>query len=94
MEAEAALNQTPRDVGIKQVKALHLNDSKRELGARVDRHAHIGRGAIGKEAFRCLLNDRRFRKIPMYLETPKEDDDGKNWDKRNLAVLRRMKDEG
>ena len=53
------------------MKAFHLNDSVKPLGSRVDRHAHIGRGMIGKEAFRFLLNDRRFRKVPMYLETPK-----------------------
>ena len=60
-----------RLIGVKQIKAFHLNDSKRELGSRVDRHEHIGRGHLGIEPFRHLLNDRRFRKVPMYLETPK-----------------------
>jgi deoxyribonuclease-4 len=84
-----ALDQT---VGLKLVKAFHLNDSVKPLGSRVDRHAHIGKGMIGKEAFRFLLNDRRFRKTPMYLETPKGEENGKNFDAMNLRTLRRMVD--
>ena len=60
-----------RLVGVKLIKAFHLNDSKRELGSRVDRHEHIGRGELGREPFRYLLNDRRFRRTPMYMETPR-----------------------
>ncbi|MCP4814005.1 MAG: hypothetical protein GY888_15980 [Planctomycetaceae bacterium] len=68
---------------------MHLNDSKRELGSRVDRHEHIGQGEIGLEAFRCLMNDSRFSAIPMYLETPKQDPDGgEDGDLLNLQVLR------
>jgi deoxyribonuclease-4 len=77
-------------VGIKLVRAIHLNDSVKPLGSRVDRHAHIGRGMIGKEAFRLLINDKRFRKVPMYLETPKGEEKGKNLDLINLQTLRRM----
>ena len=67
---------------------FHVNDSVRERGSRVDRHAHIGRGQIGLDAFRFLVNDPRFRSRPMILETPKEDGDEKDMDAVNLAVLR------
>lgn len=77
-------------VGIERVKAIHLNDSKKDLGSRVDRHDHIGRGKIGLEAFRLLLNDKRFRKAPMYLETPKEEENGEPMDVVNLRVLRSL----
>jgi deoxyribonuclease-4 len=79
-------------VGLERIKAIHLNDSKRELGSRVDRHEHIGRGHVGIEAFARLLNDRRLQRIPMYLETPKGDDPktGKPWDIINLRRLRRL----
>ena len=60
------------------------------LGSRVDRHAGIGRGEMGKEPFRLLLNDSRFRKVPMYLETPKGEEKGKDLDTINLGVLRRL----
>ena len=63
------------------------------LGSRVDRHAHIGRGFIGKNAFRFLVNDRRFRNVPMYLETPKgnaEEQKAGKLDAMNLRALRRM----
>ena len=82
-----SLNQT---VGVKQVKAFHLNDSLKPFGSRKDRHAAIGKGEMGLEPFRHLLNDRRFRKIPMYLETPKEDDKGRNMDVVNLRTLRKL----
>ncbi len=80
-----ALNTT---VGIERIKALHLNDSRRELGSRVDRHAHIGRGAMGLAPLRHLLNDRRFRNLPMYLETPKGKENGVDMDLVNLRTLR------
>ncbi|MBI5750035.1 MAG: deoxyribonuclease IV, partial [Nitrospinae bacterium] len=72
-----------------RLKAFHINDSKKGLGSRVDRHEHIGKGRIGLTAFRLLLNDSRFNNIPMILETPK----GKTMreDKRNLSVLRMLK---
>jgi deoxyribonuclease-4 len=87
---KATMRALDKSVGVKQVRAFHLNDSVKPLGSRVDRHAHIGRGMIGKEAFRLLLNDRRFRKVPMYLETPKGEEKGKNLDAINLRTLRRM----
>lgn len=80
-----------RLVGLARIKAFHLNDSKKGLGSRVDRHEHIGRGTLGLEPFRHLLNDERFREIPMYLETPKEGDlDGEPWDAVNLRTLRSL----
>ncbi len=75
-------------IGLEHVKAFHLNDSQRELGSRVDRHAHIGEGKLGLEPFRHLLNDERFRDTPMYLETPKGQEDGVDLDVKNLATLR------
>jgi deoxyribonuclease IV len=60
-----------RLVGFERLVLFHLNDSKRPLGSRVDRHEHIGQGFLGVEAFRRLVNDRRFRGLPMLLETPK-----------------------
>jgi deoxyribonuclease IV len=89
---EATMNELDKIVGLKLVKAIHLNDSKKELGSRVDRHEHIGQGKIGLEGFRLLLNDPRFAEVPMYLETPKEDENGEpngvKLDKMNLATLR------
>jgi len=82
-----ALDQT---VGLERVRAFHLNDSKRELGSRVDRHEHIGLGKLGLEPFRHLLTDRRFRRVPMYLETPKDTRDGEEWDVINLRTLRSL----
>jgi len=79
-------------VGVPHLKVIHLNDSKKELGCRVDRHEHIGKGAIGLEAFRCLLTDPRLKGIPMILETPK-DDDFLLSDRRNLDTLRRLADD-
>ncbi len=73
-------------VGVEQIYAFHLNDSKKGLGCRVDRHEHIGQGAIGLEGFRALLNDPRFEKNPMGLETPKGPD--LKEDVMNLKVLR------
>jgi deoxyribonuclease-4 len=77
-------------LGLDRLKAIHLNDSKRELGSRVDRHEHIGQGELGVEAFRLLLNDPRFRDTPMTLETEKGPD--LEEDKENLALLRSLLD--
>ncbi len=82
------MKQLDQTVGLKLVRAFHLNDSVKPLGSRVDRHAGIGRGQMGKESFRLLLNDRRFKRIPMYLETPKGQEKGKDLDTINLRVLR------
>lgn len=77
-----------RLVGLQRLTFFHLNDSKRTLGSRVDRHEHIGKGEIGLTGFRLLLNDPRFQGHPMVLETPKGRD--LKEDKRNLQVLRSL----
>ncbi len=76
-------------IGLQHLKYIHLNDSQRQLGSRVDRHAHIGRGHIGLAGFRHLLNDPRLRHVPMILETPKGNNPAAA-DRRNLAVLRSL----
>ncbi len=70
----ATIAELDREVGLAEVKFFHLNDSKKELGSRVDRHEHIGQGRIGLDGFRHLVNDPRFVRLPMTLETPKGDD--------------------
>ncbi len=78
-------------VGIEHIKAWHLNDCKSDLGARVDRHEHIGKGKIGKAGFRNILNDPRWRDLPGVLETPKSED--MHEDKTNLRTLRSLIEE-
>lgn len=85
---KATMDALDKTVGIASVKAFHLNDSRRELGSRVDRHAHIGEGCLGLAPFRRLLNDPRFRRVPMYLETPKGQVGGVELDVVNLKRLR------
>jgi deoxyribonuclease-4 len=63
--------QFGRVVGFDRLRAFHMNDSKKPLGSRVDRHEHIGQGHLGLEPFRRIVNDRRFRDLPMLLETEK-----------------------
>jgi deoxyribonuclease-4 len=90
----STFKQFGRLVGFERLKVLHLNDSKRPLGSRVDRHEHIGQGCIGLEPFRRIVNDRRFRGLPMLLETPKTEGRSPSaiqvdpLDERNLATLR------
>jgi deoxyribonuclease-4 len=92
----ATFREFDRLVGLTRIKAFHLNDSKKPCGSRVDRHEHIGKGCLGLEPFRMLLNDRRFATLPMLLETPKREDtasrrrDVDPWDARNLRVLRSL----
>ena len=85
---EDTLSKFDQVIGLEKLKFFHLNDSKRPLGSRVDRHQHIGKGEIGLAGFRLLLNDPRFQQHPMVLETPK----GKELkeDKKNLKVLRSL----
>ncbi len=75
-------------VGIERIEAFHLNDSVKPIGSRIDRHAHIGRGAMGLEPFRLVLNDRRLARLPMVFETPKGMENGQDLDAINLATLR------
>ena len=77
-----------RIVGLERLHALHLNDSKWDLGSGKDRHEHIGKGFLGLEAFRLVLNDPRLAGLPGLLETPKSDD--LHEDRENLAVLRSL----
>ncbi len=78
------LEEFDKIVGFDRLKVIHANDSKKELGSRADRHEHIGEGQIGLEAFRLLLNDERFKGIPMIVETP----DSETMHKVNLMRLR------
>lgn len=83
---EATFREFDEVIGLDRLAAFHVNDSKRELGSHVDRHEHIGKGKIGKEGFRFLMNDERFRSIPKILETPKGPE--MKEDVRNMRVLR------
>lgn len=78
--------QFDRIIGLDRLHCFHLNDSKKGLGSRVDRHDHIGQGALGLNPFRFILNDPRFAAVPKILETPKGDND--EMDAVNLALLR------
>lgn len=75
-------------IGLDRLAAFHLNDSKKEFHSRVDRHEHIGKGFIGVEAFRLLMNDKRFWGLPMCLETPKDKE--LTEDRENLTLLRSL----
>ncbi len=79
-------------VPIDSIKALHLNDSLKDCGSRVDRHQHIGQGKLGQEAFVQVFADPIFCKLPGYLETPKGTDPGtgEDYDSRNLTILRKL----
>ena len=87
-EYSATMAEFDRLIGVKRIKAFHLNDSVKGLGSRVDRHAKIGAGTLGVEPFRHLLNDPRFAKTPMYMETPKGEEEGELLDAINLRTLR------
>jgi deoxyribonuclease-4 len=90
--SETSVRKTFREfdrvVGLNRLAAIHLNDSKTVRGSRVDRHEHIGKGKIGLPAFRFIMRDHRFRKIPKVLETPKGKD--LREDVINLKTLRRL----
>jgi deoxyribonuclease-4 len=84
----ATMSEFERVVGFEQLKALHLNDSKGDLASRKDRHDHIGKGTIGLEGFRHIMNDARLTGLPALLETPKSDD--LHEDRENLGILRSL----
>ncbi|HXZ44315.1 MAG TPA: deoxyribonuclease IV [archaeon] len=86
---QRTLQELDACLGLERLGAIHLNDSKGGLGCQVDRHEHIGEGRLGLAPFRRLVNDPRLRRVPMILETPK-DDDYITADRRNLARLRRL----
>jgi len=81
--------QVESTVGIGRIKVLHLNDSKKDLGSRVDRHEHIGHGKIGLDGFRPFVRDKAFANLPKILETPKlKHESGRDWDEVNVETLR------
>jgi len=94
ISSEAAVRKTFRNfdriIGFNRLAAVHLNDSKTARGSRVDRHQHIGKGRIGLDAFRFIMRDRRFRKVPKVLETPKEKNLAE--DVANMKTLRALLD--
>lgn len=85
---ERSIDQLDAHVGIENVGAFHLNDSKKPLGSRVDRHEHIGKGQIGVDAFAFVLNDPRFERIPKLIETPKTVETES--DRVNIGLLRSL----
>ncbi len=89
-EYDETMDALERAVGAGRVRVWHVNDSVRERGSRVDRHAGIGRGKVGLDAFRLLVNDPRWRGVPMVLETPKGLEDGEELDAINLRLLRSL----
>lgn len=87
---EAFWQEFDAKVGLSTLRAFHLNDAKKPLGSRVDRHENLGRGYIGKNFFRRLAQDERFREVPMFLETPGEDE---AWS-REIAMMREFRQAG
>jgi deoxyribonuclease-4 len=92
----STFKQFGRLVGFERLKAFHMNDSQKPRGSRVDRHEHIGKGFLGLEPFRRIVNDPRFRQLPMLLETPKAEGKAKGaievdpLDEQNLDALRAL----
>jgi deoxyribonuclease-4 len=84
---DETMYEIDRLIGISKLKVIHFNDSIGKLGSRVDRHQHIGRGEIGLHAFSFFINDKNFARVPMIIETPKEE----GMDFKNLDVLRSLK---
>jgi len=82
------MGELDRLIGVEKILAFHVNDSKKDLGSRVDRHFHLGKGFIGLDAFRFLVNDNRFVGVPKILETPKGTEPRE--DMRNLSTLRSL----
>lgn len=82
----ATMAEFDAKVGLDRLKIVHCNDSQKDLGSKVDRHANLGKGKIGLEAFRLLVNDPRFAEKPILLETPAEDDGHT----KDLAILREL----
>lgn len=85
---EETIGQFKATIGLENLYLIHLNDSKRELGSRIDRHEHIGRGEIGENGFKLLMQDNRLAKVPKILETPKGKTD--EMDTVNLKLLKRL----
>lgn len=89
---EAVFQEFDKIIGMKRLKAFHLNDTLKGLGSRVDRHWHIGKGELGLETFKRLMEDERFKELPMILETPKGlDEQGNDLDIVNLGILKELR---
>lgn len=86
---EQTMAEAERALGRRRICAFHVNDATKDLGCRVDRHANLGKGKIGKAAFGFLVNDERFRDVPMCIETAPGEDDA--WHKADLRLLRRLR---
>ncbi len=86
---EKTMKQFDDIIGLSYLKAMHLNDSRMEFGKKRDRHAHLGEGFIGADAFKFIMQDKRLKNVPKLLETPKERD-GVKMDKVNLDLLRKF----
>lgn len=82
------MNEFDSTIGLFRLQCIHMNDSKKELGSRVDRHEHIGKGFIGREGFSNIMNDKRLINVPKILETPKGKDQLE--DLKNIRVLKRL----
>jgi len=85
------MTEFDRVIGLERLLAVHVNDSKGELGSRRDRHEHIGRGRIGRRGIANFVNDPRLARVPLILETPKgTDQSGRDWDLVNAEVIRSL----
>lgn len=82
------MEEFDRLVGIEKIRAFHVNDAKKPLASRVDRHEQLGEGFVGRDGFKALMQDKRFHAVPKILETPKGE--GNDWDLKNLALLREL----
>jgi deoxyribonuclease-4 len=85
----ATFKQFDEIIGLTNLRVIHLNDSLKEFNSKRDRHAHLGLGSIGLEAFKFIMRDKRLKNIPKLLETPKEHE-GRPYDKINLDILRKF----
>ena len=90
---EQTLASFDREIGLRRLELIHLNDSKFPLGSRRDRHAHIGQGKIGERAFRLIVNHDALRGLPFILETPKEIDGKAHADQMNLKKTQSFRKE-
>jgi deoxyribonuclease-4 len=91
---QKTITEFDKEIGLDRLAMIHVNDSVKSQGSRVDRHAHLGEGAIGLVGLKNIISDRRFIDLPMILETPKgERSDGTNWDDINMKILRKLFEE-
>jgi deoxyribonuclease-4 len=88
----AFMKDVDRTIGHDRVRVWHLNDSKKPLGSRVDRHEHIGHGEIGLDGFKPIVRDKAWKTTPKILETAKDNhEDGRPWDAVNLQTLEKLR---